>query len=204
MAFIPIPNSVKLSMEFVIAGQIVVVTLGFSRPTAVTTSQQDSLNSIVKDWWDADLKARFSNAIALHTVRNYDLSAADAPRRDFALSPTLAGGTGGLALPNNATIAITHYTGSRGRAYRGRNYWPGLASAEQSSATAFNGGLATFLISKMIVLANSAASGGWTHSVLSRYLNNQARVTGVATPVIAYGADSFIDSQRRRLAGRGI
>lgn len=191
-------------MEFVIAGQIVVVTLGFSRPTAPTTAQMDALNTVVKDWWDTDMKSRFSTAIALYTVRCYDQSAEDAPRRDLPVSPVIAGLVGGNPTPNNATIALTHYTGKRGRSYRGRNYLPGIPQAEVMAATTFNSGLATFLVSKFVTLNALAAAGGWTHSVLSRYLNKAARTTGVATPITAYGADAWIDSQRRRLAGRGI
>jgi hypothetical protein len=42
------------------------------------------------------------------------------------------------------------------------------------------------------------------HVVVSRYHLGAPRVTGIATPVITYLAtDNNVDSQRRRLTGRG-
>jgi hypothetical protein len=42
------------------------------------------------------------------------------------------------------------------------------------------------------------------HAVISLRNAGAARVTGVATEVTAYGGDTALDSQRRRLAGRGM
>ncbi len=42
------------------------------------------------------------------------------------------------------------------------------------------------------------------HSIVSYVEDGEPRVTGLVTPVTAYESDGVMDSQRRRLTGRGL
>lgn len=62
----------------------------------------------------------------------------------------------------------------------------------------------TLLNTNYSLLMNSANFGGCVLAVASRRLNNAPRLIGVATEVIdVVLADDTVDSQRRRLPGRG-
>jgi hypothetical protein len=48
----------------------------------------------------------------------------------------------------------------------------------------------------------SAVNDTWV--VLSKFFAKNPRSTAVATPITAVSADQYLDSQRRRLTGRGV
>jgi len=116
------------------------------------------------------------------------------------------GETGAISfeqLPNNATLVCTLRTAQRGRSYRGRIYHIGLTEGQVVANTVVPG-IITSLSLAYAQLLNTANFGGCELAVLSRYNANAPRLIGVATPVIdTLFADPTIDSQRRRLPGRG-
>jgi hypothetical protein len=66
-----------------------------------------------------------------------------------------------------------------------------------------NGTFLAGLIASYADLLGHVNIGANTLCVVSRFHNNSARVSGVATDILSVSADPVIDSQRRRLPGRG-
>lgn len=205
MAFIPIPNGIKVSLEFSWGSQTVVLTLGWQKGSAVTLTDLDNANSDAITWWNDFLKADATTGMSLVRVNSTDLTTESSPSVYSSTGLPVAGTSAGNATPNNAAAVITFGTGSRGRSYRGRSYFCGIPYSALDSSTAFSPTYIAALASDYSAgLAAWASSHGLIHSVFSRFHNGVARTTGISTPVTSYSMDANIDSQRRRLAGRGI
>lgn len=108
----------------------------------------------------------------------------------------------GEALAANATVAIKKVTGLAGRSNRGRWYHPGLVEADTTLNTIVAGTLSGL---KTLYDGLTLLTGGFVHhlAVASKFTNGAPRVVGVATEVIEHVIDPIVDSQRRRLPGRG-
>lgn len=204
MAFIPVPNAVRVSMEFTIAGQIVVFTLSLERGTQPTVAEMENLGTVMATWWNNSQKPFHTPLIALQKVTVTDLTTSSSPSVEVPVSPVIPGTASGTALPNNAAAVVSFRTPSRGRSYRGRVYLPGLSDAHRVNPVTFSNGFMNGVIASFLTLKDTLNSYGWEHVVISRRQNKVDLTTGVTTPVTAYLMDSLYDSQRRRLAGRGL
>jgi len=134
--------------------------------------------------------------IALHSVI--------APVVQRPVNPPIAGTIAAAALPNSTSAVATLNTALRGRSYRGRKYLVGIPVSNQVSATQLNPGYITAMLASLNALGVELTSGSNEWVIISRQNQGQPRVTGVPTQVTSFYADTFIDNQRRRLAGRGI
>lgn len=113
-------------------------------------------------------------------------------------------------MPGNVTMSVSFRTALRGRSFRGRNYVAGLTE-DQVAGNIFISTLSASWKAAYEAIAAAIASTGWTWVVVSRFSGVDAvtkepipRAAGVTTPVLSViVVDDFVDSQRRRLAGRG-
>lgn len=127
---------------------------------------------------------------------------------DISQSATASGanapGTAGaLAMPGGSTFVVSLRTQFTGRSRRGRTYTIGMEETQQNGGVvtdayrnawlaAFNGLRAATLTIQWELVIASLVSGGVPRS------------TALVTPVNAcIAVDNFVDSQRRRLRGRG-
>jgi hypothetical protein len=136
-------------------------------------------------------------------VKVTDLSSVSGFSLTLTGSLPIAGGNASPALPNNTALVITKRTLQRGRSFRGRIFHPGLTenqvTANQVAGATVSALVAAYENFKGFTLTDGEA----VLCVLSRYSGGNARVTGLMTPVENFTSDGFIDSQRRRLPGRG-
>jgi hypothetical protein len=109
-------------------------------------------------------------------------------------------------MPNDVSLAIKKSTGNLGRAGRGRWYWP---SVDPSALTSDN--VYTSVFANGVVSALSAFQTGVetslspaTMGIVSYFLNKVLRASGLYQHITAWSViDMIVDSQRRRLPGRG-
>jgi len=112
-------------------------------------------------------------------------------------------------LPNNVAVTVSFRTGLSGRFARGRNYVSGLSEDAVVLNTVDSAVLAD-IQAGYEALQDVASDNTSTWVVVSRFSGVDGdgvpipRVEGVTTPITAVIiVDSIIDSQRRRLPGRG-
>jgi len=203
MAFIPVPNTIKLSFEWLVAGQIVAVTLSVEKASAVTVADLDTVNDMAVDWWNTDSKALQTATSTLTRTTSTDLTTSSSPVADNPITP-IAGTAAGNPLPNNAALVVSFKTANRGRSYRGRMYWPGIPQSQQLNPVTVQSAYAIGLATSVAAFLDDLDTAGYTPVVVSRQEDNVVRTTGVTTPITTLEVEQFIDSQRRRLAGRGI
>lgn len=122
-----------------------------------------------------------------------------------AVAGTRAGGTADL--PSSVCLAIKKVTGNLGRSGRGRWFWP-LGDVQAISGSNDTVGAAYITAIEAGLTAFQAAIEGSALpcqvGIVSYQHNNVARSAGLFQQITAWSnSDATIDSQRRRLTGRG-
>lgn len=203
MAFIPVPNGALAELRYTLDGQQVENALWFAFDGTPTAGQLATLAEELWNWWDDQLSTQLSTGIVLREVYCTDQTSASGTAYSFSALPNPAGKANSNAAPNNVSLCVTHRTAARGRSFRGRTYVVGLQSASITQNT-----VAT-LTTNSVSAAFDALRDGTTisegvFSICSRFSGNAPRLSGVLTPVVdSVLRDLQVDSQRRRLPGRG-
>ena len=202
MEFVPIPNCIKLDLVQTLNGQVVTNTLHFGKDTAF--SLEDITNTVmaVESWWDTELSAALSNDLSLIMIRATDQSSQTGLGMEVAIGGPKTGKVVSPSVPNNVCIAVKLVTSIRGRSHRGRFYVPGLVKA-QVTGNDLLGTTVSELKEYFENLITTQITGGAKLVIASRFTNKAPRVTGTYTDVTGAFVESTVDSQRRRLPGRG-
>lgn len=204
MAFIPTAGAVRVDIEFVLAQQQVHNIIWCSRDAAWTQAEREGLADAIKTWWDTGAKVAFSSQIALTRITVVNQDTANAPSSTLVVSPPIAGGGGAVSAPNNAACVATLRTDLRGRNYRGRMYFGGIPTGSITDSITLLLAFTTSLITQLGNLKTAIEALGAIWVVVSKFVNKLPRASGLKTPVSAITVDQYIDSQRRRLGGRGV
>lgn len=205
MAFVPVPNGIKAEMRYNLGTQRVVNVLWMREATnpTVTPARLSEAGNILYNWWNANLKASQPTICTLREIYLTDESAANQESVTYTTSLPAAGQWNTEPLPNHCTIAISLRTAQRGRSYRGRIYHIGIAT-DQVATNVLETAYANSLLAAYQALLPALTATGLPLAVCSRQAGGQPRVTGILTDVTAMVmVDTTIDSQRRRLPGRG-
>lgn len=204
MPFVPVPNTLAVDVIYEQMGQRVENTLYFEHASPGWT--EASINAWLQDLRvliESELMPLLHAGIALVQLVGTLLDAVDSLSVVLNVSPPFTGSATGDGLPNNVTYTVQFKTNQRGRSFRGRNYVPGIP-AQSISGNSVSSGFRTGVLAFYAELLALATAEGATWVVVSRFTNGAPRVTGVTTPVTtAATADTTLDSQRRRLPGRG-
>jgi hypothetical protein len=210
MAFVPVPNTVAVDVIYQWDNQVVENTLYFSKPTDWVAGDLVDLLNEIKGIIQTELLPLLSNTLALIRLTAQVIEAADGLFYLLNVSPALTGSGGDRPVPSNVAYAIQFKTGLSGRSFSGRNYIPGLLE-EDVTSNDVTSDLRTGLLSYYSTMRAAVSELGFTHVVVSRFSGVDPdtgrpipRTTGIATPVLSYTTfDATVDSQRRRLPGRG-
>lgn len=210
MPFVPVPDVVQVDTIFLLDGQRVENTSYWFKETGWTLSDigdwLGEMNTVIQ----AELLPFLTSSIQLIELVARLLDTASSIGLSFVPEPIPSGSVAAEALPNNDTYTISFKTGLTGRSFRGRNYVPGLTidSVVSNNVTAtFRAGVLSFYNT----LKAQGEANGLTMVVVSRYSGVNPvtgdpipRAIGISTPITTFTTfDTVVDSQRRRLPGRG-
>lgn len=163
-----------------------------------------TIAQIVHDWWANAMLSLLPNTwqgvkvVAKNLVVN-------GGAKGVISATDLVGAIGTEQAPNNVAPVVTFDTGQSGKSSHGRNYIPGIPNAnvdvntiDPDWATSVSNGYRFLLPGG----ANDPSPYYW--SVLSRQSGGILLGAAIAVPVLnVYFTDLTVDSQRRRLPGRG-
>lgn len=204
MAFIPLPNTAQVELRYLLDNQNVETTLYFTKAEGLSPDDLEGIGEGVRGWWLGLMQARLAQNIALREIYVTDQS------DQFGGTATIttglpANGTASTdAAPNNVALCVSFRTARRGRSYRGRNFVPGIPKGvviESHVTDEYAAGVQA----AYNALPASLGQLGYTWVIASRQVNSAPRVVGEVTPVTAAVViDPTVDSQRRRLPGRGV
>lgn len=203
MAFQPAPGIVEANVRMTLYGQEIENTLYFQTPGVPTGAEVQAVAGVVEDWYTENVLAVLSNNLVYRETYARSLATAAAPDWTANAHAGDVGGNVSPALPGNVAWTVKFLTGLTGRSYRGRNYVPGIAEAD-NSGNQISGALAALLVAGYGELIATAEDNDFTWVVLSRVQNGVVLANAIGAPVVSVGfADLNLDSQRRRLTGRG-
>jgi hypothetical protein len=203
MAFIPVDKVAQAELRMLLDDQKVENTLYFHFGTAITAEVLEDLGGALISWWETNIAPLTFNGLVFREVYLTDLTSETGPAATVVPLDTLTGGVGGEQMPNNVSLTISFRTAQRGRSFRGRNYVAGLAQ-DQVNGNRITSTVADDFVTAYNLLPALATSQSATWVVVSRAHNKAPRTTGVATQITTVLVTDFVvDSQRRRLPGRG-
>lgn len=203
MAFVPVPNTVQVEAIYEWNGETVENVFYVESTAAWSESGISDILELIRDIIGQDLLPTLSSAIQLVRLVGTLLTAVDSISVVLNVSPPMSGEVVAESLPNNVAYTITFLTAQRGRSFRGRNYVPGL-TIDSVVSNNIVAGVRTALLAFYTNLRAAIVSSGYEMVVVSRISNGVERTTGVTTPITGFTTfDTTVDSQRRRLPGRG-
>lgn len=202
MAFIPVPDVAMVEFIYTLNGQRCENTIYVEAATPFNLS---TLNELAEgmDEWDEEVGSLVRVAGSVLVAINVTaLDSNTAPAVERIVSPGRPGARTGSVLPGNVTMCVTFVTAQRGRSFRGRNYVVGLNETDVVGNNV-DGGTVDGYIGYYEDLQEAISTLGWQMVVVSRYSNNAPRNPGISVGITSFKADEYVDSQRRRLTGRG-
>lgn len=204
MPFVPTPNVIEAEMRMRLDTQKIENTLYFYKVTGWTAADVPVVFNALLLWWTTTYSDPLSNTLTLNEIKITDLSsdvgfAFEIP----APTPKPAGGSAEPSAPNNVALCVSFRTAGRGRSSRGRNYVPGIPKTAIAANTV-NTDTTTAIAAAYNDLLTVADGFGGDWCVVSRFSGGSPRAAGLVSIITAATiVDSTVDSQRRRLPGRG-
>lgn len=202
MPFVPFPQTASFEMRFLDDGQKVENVFHVDNATPWDATELLRYCAVFANWWNADMRALVSDAVSLVSVIGKDMATGTAVGVEYTTGLPLVGGNTSGDFPNNVTLAVKWSTGLAGRSFRGRTYHIGLAKNQVAGQIVVSSSLSS-IVTAYLLLISAVTTAGAALSVASRFHLGVVRVTGVTTHILSASADPVIDSQRRRLPGRG-
>lgn len=203
MPFQPVPQAVQMDVRYIWDSQQVQNSFNFRVPSDVSSGDCIPIGLGVINAFSSNCIALTATNCRLIGTHFTDLSAADGFSRDVPALPNVPGGSATASLPNNVTQAIHLSTEVRGKSGSGRFYPPGIVEGvvDGNQVQSIWGEAWIGFIDDV---RSVALDNGWELVVVSRYANKVKRETGVTYSVTGFSVrDNIVDSQRRRLPGRG-
>lgn len=200
-----VPNAIGAVVKMKCIGQDIINTLGFVRlaPATPTPGEVQTLAQNLSAAWENNILPQLPIQVTMELVTTRDITQEGGPVSENADSSGMTGSLVGNLLPNSNTIAISFRTGLAGAANRGRNYWAALMESEVTDSTVAPAKIAAIIAAYATLAGPNQVMAGWQWAVISRKLVPPL-IVGRALPIVnVVVTDPIVDSQRRRLPGRG-
>jgi len=205
MTFIPTVDTARATLNFSQGTSLGVNVLWFKRSSAIVSADLTTLAIDLTNWWDTYGDPTMVASGQLNSIDVIQQDSSTSPSINYAPASPIAGTAAGTGAPLNVTIVSSFRTANRGRSSRGRFYSYALSETDTNNdGVTIGSGLQTALSVMWANLSGFVAPDGWTHVVVSKQLDGVARTAGLAQAITSYIIDTALDSQRRRLLGRGI
>lgn len=204
MAFQPVAASALAELVFSLDGQTIENTLYFRRANDYTVGDLNALGDALINWWDVNMQPLLSVELSLIRVVVTALHAQTGPQVVRVGSLPLAATKVGDPLPNNCALCVSFRTALIGRGFRGRNYVGGIVETDVNGSRV-DTAPAEAIRAAYAAIPTAVSGAGNTWVVVTRQVNGVIQLPSALTNNITsiVLVDTVIDSQRRRLPGRG-
>lgn len=204
MPFVPFVDTVEVDVNYTYNGNRVQNTQYFTNSGGVDVPAMASLGEALIDSLVTDIMPNMPNTLTLREITVTDLTSDSAPSITVTTGLPVTGAVDfDPAVPGNVTLTASFRTEGRGRSSRGRNYLLGIRKSQVAQNLVADSFVAIWDAYYNGLLGGSDIAP-WVWVVASRIHNGTPRVTGLSQPVTSWlVVDLAVDSQRRRLNGRG-
>lgn len=205
MAFQPAPNVLQAQIRLTMPGNVLAENVLHFLKTGYTVADAQDLADAVDGWVGTDLLDVLSTGVTYRETYVKGLGSA----LDVQATADTNAGAGSVGtsafVPNSAAVAVKLMSGLTGRSGRGRVFHPLIAPSQLASQVAVDPTAAAAIATVWSNLIDVAATAGFTWGILSRIQEGVPLASAILYPIVnAVVQDLFIDSQRRRLGGRGV
>lgn len=200
--FIPANECIKVEPRFVMFSQQCENVFYVQSSAGTGLTQQVAVAEIVKNTFVSELLPHLGEDVSLVSVKTTDWTTHDGPTNVYTDGLPVSGGSGGYCLPGGSTLSVKFGTSNRGRGASGRQYIVGVPGAVQEG-NQVSAVFANHMIAAYTSLMEALSLVDYVLSVCSFYVDHGPRTMARVAPVTSVTANLDIDSQRRRLTGRG-
>lgn len=203
MPFQPAVNAALIEWVYDLDNQVVENTYHVEGAAPFDASELLAIATAAYNWWASDLAPTISFDVTLLRVDAKGLDDPTSPLASYAPGALAVGGAGVNSAPNNVAFCIKHTTAVAGRSGRGRWYLMGIPKTLITNS-ALGLAQAALYTSAFPLLDADLAALSATPVIVSRQQNNVVLPAAVLYPITGHSfTDNTVDSQRRRLPGRG-
>jgi hypothetical protein len=203
MAFVPVAETAQITVTHLCEAQRLVNVFHARRAGGWTTVQMGALLGEVMTWVGTDLYDLLPQGIALVSVHGRDLSTSGGLVVEQQPTTAVVGAIITQNLPLNVAFCVQARTGFAGRHARGRSYVPAVPATVQAQSTVTQA-WADGIAASYNRLRTTLAPMGFPLQVVSKSSGGVDRAFGLTTLITSFGYSNLVlDSQRRRLPGRG-
>jgi len=202
-AFIPATNVVKVETRLTQQGQRVENVYHVLAEDEWDSATMTTIAEVFKDWWNTWIKSLVKDSVELVEIAVTDLSTIDSPGLIYTTGLPIPGThIAGVEMPMNVTFAVKWSGLLRGRSNNGRTFHVGITSDAVVGSKLASGVPALYggYYAELITAINTA---GYTLVVCSFRHDNAPREEAAVTAITSCSIEETLDSQRRRLPGRG-
>lgn len=203
MAFVPVINGAKVTIEGTQYSQPIINTFYFTHPTGWDEGELQALVDVIDPLWETFVQTYVASTY--NYVRTYarDMRAAvgvQAVQDDGAR----AGGVSSAYVPSNVALAVARLSGFVGRSARGRIFLAGIPDTQIGNGSLVSSTFANAAIAALDAIDAAAAGVDWTEVIASFVQGGVPLTTAVVYTVASWAVKDLVsDSMRRRLPGRG-
>lgn len=200
--YVPV-EAVQVDMTWIWDGQRCQNVIHYAVDSPPTPVNMTGLGNAIVAAVTAGYLAFLPTSLSLVEVKVTDLHTQISPAVFVTSGLPKTGTNVSPSLPNNCAMVITKRTALRGRSYRGRWYQMGLVEAQVNAnaiTPTYQGHYLAFLSS---LLTFTTGGEVFDMAVVSKKQGGNWLTQGIVTPVTGFTTDGLVDSQRRRLPGRG-
>lgn len=203
MAFQPVNATALAELIFDLDGEVTENTLYFRRANAYTVADLTDLATKLRTWWTTLMQSHIAEACALTAIKCTSLADQTGPQFTLTAGLPAVGAVPSNAVPNNSAFVVTFRTALIGRSFRGRNYIAGIPETQVDVSRLATTEATYFRDAYAGIPGIVTAAHTWV--VVSRTVNQVVQMPSALTnPVTTVDViDNVMDSQRRRLPGRG-
>lgn len=199
MAFIPVPNTARVSVRATLFGQSIINVLWVRGPGPLSAAGLLNAATLIRNGYDANILPELSQDIAYQDVTARAMDTDSGPQVVLPWGEGNLGGEPSASMSGNVAFCITHRTANIGRSYRGRTYLAGLPESMVANNN-LDSAMASALADGFDTLRAGLLTANLTLCVVSLYSGGAPRAAGVATAITeSLARDTRVDTQRRRL-----
>jgi len=206
--FQPVTRTIEAAVQGTVDGQLVENKFYAQAADAVTAAMVQEIANIVETWFFSQLLPSLAATYQHTRTIARDISV-DSSFEFIDSSHTGAvGGLGGVALPNNVSIAVHRDTGLSGKKAKSRIYMYGLVNSDLVSMNTLSTAASAALITIFNALRTAVLAGTestYTYGYPQRIIDGVKLTTGNFIEVLSHSfIDLTLDSMRARLPGHGL
>lgn len=195
MPFVPIPNAAKITVKGDYLGQLCENVWTCLVPENPPVIDLENIAVGVSGYLPAIVEP-LSTSLVINEITVRYLGDPGGPEYTFVPITPIAGTNASPGLPGNVALCVSLRTALAGRRFRGRKYFSGWTEADVVGNLVDAGAVAD------IVAACNAFIAGMITDGVPLTIVSYTGLTNVNV-VNAVCVDNYVDSQRRRLPGRG-